>query len=98
MKVKALKMKRNETIFLDTVAPKNPIDLTHAHTVVKRAPSGEKTFKVQRHALGLCVGCDGHANRLWDHVKCYDKSTPAFSYRLIDLSVRRKLGKIQLGT
>ena len=92
------KHKQPVTLVISHIAPVNPIDLTGVNILKKVFKDGtEKTFKVQRHHLGLCNGCHGHSNKLCDSVKCYDKATPAASYRLVDLSFNRNTREFILG-
>ena len=92
------KHKQPVTLVISHVAPVNPIDLTGVNILKKVFKDGtQKTFKVQRHHLGLCNGCHGHSNKLCDSVKCYDKATPAASYRLVDLTFNRNTREFILG-
>lgn len=92
------KHKQPVTLVISHIAPVNPIDLTGMNILKKVFKDGtEKTFKVQRHHLGLCNGCHGHSNKLCDSVKCYDKATPAASYRLVDLTFNRNTREFILG-
>ena len=89
--------KKPKTLQLGAVAPSTPHSL-HDIQLVKATVKGvEKTFKVQRHGLGLCEGCHGHANKLCDHVQCYEKSTPVMSYRLVDLTFNKRVRELRLG-
>lgn len=92
------KHKQPVTLVISHIAPVNPIELTGVDILKKVFKDGtEKTFKVQRHHLGLCNGCHGHSNKLCDSVKCYDKATPAASYRLVDLTFNRNTREFILG-
>lgn len=92
------KHKQPVTLVISHIAPVNPIELTGVNILKKVFKDGtEKTFKVQRHHLGLCNGCHGHSNKLCDSVKCYDKATPAASYRLVDLTFNRNTREFILG-
>lgn len=92
------KHKQPVTLVISHIAPVNPLDLTGVNILKKVFKDGtEKTFKVQRHHLGLCNGCHGHSNKLCDSVKCYDKATPAASYRLVDLTFNRNTREFILG-
>ena len=92
------KHKQPVTLVISHIAPVNPIDLTGVNILKKVFKDGtEKTFKVQRHHLGLCNGCHGHSNKLCDSVKCYNKATPAASYRLVDLTFNRNTREFILG-
>ena len=92
------KHKQPVTLVISHIAPVNPIDLTGVNSLKKVFKDGtEKTFKVQRHHLGLCNGCHGHSNKLCDSVKCYDKATPAASYRLVDLTFNKRVRELRLG-
>lgn len=92
------KHKHPVTLVISHIAPVNPIDLTGVNILKKVFKDGtEKTFKVQRHHLGLCNGCHGHSNKLCDSVKCYNKATPAASYRLVDLTFNRNTREFILG-
>lgn len=92
------KHKQPVTLVISHIAPVNPIDLTGVNILKKVFKDGtEKTFKVQRHHLGLCNGCHGHSNKLCDSVKCYDKATPAASYRLVDLTFNKRVRELRLG-
>ena len=89
--------KKPKTLQLGTVAPTSPHSLHDIQIVTATVKGVAKTFKVQRHGLGLCDGCHGHTNKLCDHVKCYEKSTPAMSYRLVDLTFNRNTREFILG-
>lgn len=90
--------KQPVTLIVSHIAPVTPIDLTGVNLIKKVFHDGtEKIFKVQRHHLGLCNGCHGHSNKLCDYVKCYDKATPAASYRMVDLTFNRKTRELILG-
>ena len=54
------------------------------------------TYKVQKHYLGLCVGCHGHAAKLCDKVKCYELGK-ASSYRLVDVALPKPRKQPKLG-
>ena len=90
--------KQPVTIYLNSINPSEPYSLKGVQLVTKVFANGkEKTFKVQRHHLGLCNGCHGHSNKLCDSVVCYEKATPCASYRLVDLTFNKPARERILG-
>lgn len=85
-------------LYLNSSTPTEPRSLKGVQLVTKVFADGtEKTFKVQRHHLGLCNGCHGYSNKLCDSVVCYEKETPAASYRLVDLTFNKPARERILG-
>ena len=80
------------TLHIPAVAIPSPLELegyTHAN-------HNGRVYKVQKHHLGLCVGCHGHIARLCDKVKCYELGK-ASTYRLVDIALPKTRKQPKLG-
>ena len=83
---------QERALHIPDVAIPTPLELdgyTHAN-------HKGRVYKVQKHYLGLCVGCHGHAAKLCDKVKCYELGK-ASSYRLVDVALPKPSKQHKLG-
>jgi hypothetical protein len=84
----------NKLLRLPITKPDTPLSLEGVAEVLS---SGGVTYRVRKHSLGLCVGCDFHLARLCDVVRCYDKERPNETYSLSRVGLPPRQPK-KLGT